>query len=160
MVKRILVPLDQSPLAESVVGVIADTARGAHGSTVRLLHVALVPKNQVDADGRVVAYADQETDRLRNEALDYLGKIEQTFDGVPVERVVRFGEPVEEILREAEAFGADLIAVSTTGRSGISRALLGSVAERVLRKAEVLVMLLRPASLSPSEASGGHRGTS
>ena len=99
MAKRILVPLDQSPVAESVVEVVPDTARGAQASTVRLLHVAFVPKNQVDTDGRVVAYADQETERLRNEALDYLGKVELTFDGVPAESVVRFGEPVEEILR-------------------------------------------------------------
>jgi nucleotide-binding universal stress UspA family protein len=61
-----------------------------------------------------------------------------------VDRVVRFGEPAEEILREAEAFGADLIAVTTAGRSGISRVALGSVAEAVFRKAAVAVVLFHP----------------
>jgi nucleotide-binding universal stress UspA family protein len=61
-----------------------------------------------------------------------------------VESVVRFGDPVAQILDEAEAWGADLIVVGTAGRSGIGRVLLGSVAERVFAKATVPVMLLRP----------------
>jgi len=61
-----------------------------------------------------------------------------------VESVVRFGDPVAQILDEAEVFGADLIVVGTAGRSGIGRVLLGSVAERVFGKATVPVMLIRP----------------
>jgi nucleotide-binding universal stress UspA family protein len=57
---------------------------------------------------------------------------------------VRFGDPVAEILRDAEQFKADLIAVSTGTRSALGRALLGSVAEQIVRKADVPVMLLRP----------------
>jgi nucleotide-binding universal stress UspA family protein len=63
--------------------------------------------------------------------------------GVPVECVVRFGDPLDEILREAAAFDADLIVVTTAGRSGLSRAILGSVAEAVLRHSEVPVFLMR-----------------
>jgi nucleotide-binding universal stress UspA family protein len=140
MAKRILVPLDQSLVAETVIPLVADAARGGGGS-VRLLHVAPVPGPRVTTEGRVLAYADQETKRLEAEGLDYLRTVELHLDGVPVESVVRFGEPVAEILREAEAFGADLIAVTTTGRSGLRRVALGSVAEQVFRKAEVAVML-------------------
>lgn len=143
MAKRILVPLDQSEVAESVVPVVADAARGGQAN-VRLLHVAPVPENRVDQEGRVVAYADQEMERLRSEALDYLHAVEAQFTETSVECVVRFGDPVGEILAEAEAFGADLIAVSTTGRSGLSRTLFGSVAEQIVRKAEPSVMLMRP----------------
>lgn len=143
MAKRILVPLDQSEVAESVVPVVADAARGGQAS-VRLLHVAPVPENRLDQDGRVVAYADQEMERLRSEALDYLHAVEAQFTETSVECVVRFGDPVGEILAEAEAFGADLIAVSTAGRSGLSRTLFGSVAEEIVRKAEASVMLMRP----------------
>jgi nucleotide-binding universal stress UspA family protein len=57
---------------------------------------------------------------------------------------VRFGDPLHEILKEADAFGADLIAVTTAGRSGVGRAVLGSVAERVFRKAGTPVLLYRP----------------
>lgn len=65
------------------------------------------------------------------------------MNGVPVESAVRFGDPVTEILAEAEAFGADLIVMSTKVASGLSRLVLGSVAEQVLRKAGSAVMLFR-----------------
>jgi nucleotide-binding universal stress UspA family protein len=140
MAKRILVPLDQSVTAEMVVPLVADAARGG-GGTVRLLHVAPLPGPRVTTDGRVLAYADQEMKRLEAEGLDYLHTVEVCFDGAPVESVVRFGDPVVGILGEAEAFGADLIAVTTVGRSGLRRVALGSVAEQVFRKADVAVML-------------------
>jgi nucleotide-binding universal stress UspA family protein len=143
MAKRILVPLDQSPTAEAVIPLVADAARGG-GATVRLLHVSPVPGPVVAKDGRVVAYADQEMARLEADGLDYLRAAEAPLAGVPVECVVRFGEPADEILHEAEAFGADLIAVTTTGRSGISRVALGSVAEAVFRRAAVAVVLFHP----------------
>jgi nucleotide-binding universal stress UspA family protein len=144
MAKRILVPLDQSPAAEIVVPLVADTARGS-GATVRLLHVAPVPRNRLSEQGRVLAYADQEMARLEAEGLDYLRTVEMQFDGAgDVECVVRFGDPVAEILQEAEAFGADLIAVTTEGRSAVGRTVLGSVAEQVARRADAQVMLIRP----------------
>ena len=144
MAKRILVPLDQSPVAEVVVPLVADIARGS-GAAVRLLQVAPVPRNRVDEEGRVLAYADQEMERLETEGLDYLRTVEMQFDGAgDVECTVRFGDPVPEILQEAEEFGADLIAVTTEGRSAVGRTLLGSVAEQVVRKADAPVMLVRP----------------
>jgi nucleotide-binding universal stress UspA family protein len=141
--KRIVVPLDASPIAECVLPVAADLAR-AGGGSIRLLRVEPLPNNYVDADGRVVAYADQEMARLEAEALDYLRTVEARLGNIPVESCVRFGDPLDEILKEAEAFDADLIAVTTAGRSGLGRAVLGSVAERVFRKAETPVLLYRP----------------
>jgi len=144
MAKRILVPLDQSPAAEVVVSLVADMARGS-GATVRLLHVAPAPRNRLGEQGRVLANAAQEMTRLEAERLDYLRAVEMQVDGAgDVECVVRFGDPVVEILHEAEAFGADLIAVTTEGRSAVGRTVLGSVAEQVVRKADVQVMLIRP----------------
>ncbi len=143
MAKRILVPLDQSEVAETVVPIVADAARGGQ-VTVRLLHVAPVPDTRIDDEGRVIAYADQEMDRLQAEALDYLRAVEVQFVETPVECLVRFGDPVSEILREAETFGADLIAVCATGRGGLTRAVFGSHAEQVMRKAGTAVMLIKP----------------
>src|SRR5437016_6867476 len=120
MAKRILVPLDQSPLAEAVLPLVGEVARGS-GATVRLLRVAPIPDNRVDAEGRVIVWAAQEVTRLEAEGKDYLQTLELQLAGVPVECVVRFGSAVEEILQEAEAFGADLIVVSTAGRSGTVR---------------------------------------
>lgn len=142
MAKRILVPLDGSVTAERLLDVVADTARGA-GAAVRLLRVEAPPDTLVASDGRVVAYADQEMERLEGEGLDYLRSVQSRFVGVDADCRVRFGQPLEQILEEADAFDADLIAVGTAGRSGISRALLGSIAEQVLRKAPVPVLLFR-----------------
>ena len=142
MAKRILVPLDETVHAESAVDLVADMAKGG-SATVRLLHVAPDPGNVV-SDGRIVAYADQEGARLESEGLDYLRAIEARL-GVPVECAVRFGDPVKEILEEADAFHADLIVVSTKAAGALSRLVLGSVAEQVLRRAAAPVMLLRAA---------------
>jgi nucleotide-binding universal stress UspA family protein len=140
MAKRVLVPLDGSSTAEAAVPLIADLARGA-GAAVRLLHVAPMPENQYGKNGHLVAYADQEVARLEAEHLDYLATVEARLGGVAVERAVRFGNPVQEILQEAEQWGADLIAVTTAGRSGLGRVVLGSVAEQVFRKAAVPIVL-------------------
>src|SRR5712691_684372 len=130
MAKRILVPLDRRERVEAVLPLVADLAR-ASGATVRLLHVAPLPRLRQDTYGRVIAYADQESDRLEGEGLEYLRAAEAQLEGVPVERRVRFGDAREEILREAEVFGADLIAL----RAALSR----RVPERVRREAEVAV---------------------
>ena len=143
MAKRFLVPLDRRSPDEPAMTVVADAARAA-GGTVRLLHVAPVPDMVVDLYGHTVAYSDQEMARVENEHMEDLRRFEPRFDGVAFETVVRFGDPVEQILKEAEAFGADAIAVMTSCRSGLKRTLLGSVAEALLRKAPTTVMLLRP----------------
>jgi nucleotide-binding universal stress UspA family protein len=144
MAKKILVPLDQSHAAETILPLVSAIARG-DGAVVRLLLVAPMPENRVSKEGQTVAYVDQEMARLEAEALDYLRPVKMQFGPVSgVDCAVRFGDPVEEILREAEAFGADLIAVTTEGRGAVRRALLGSVAEQVVRKADAPVMLVRP----------------
>ena len=142
MAKRILVPLDGSDLAETIVPLVADLARGA-GATVRLLHVAPVPENAVSKEGRPIAYADQAMDRLEAEGLNHLKGVTARL-GLPAECVVRFGDDVDEILRETEACGADLLAVTTTGKSGLQRVAMGSVAEQVFRRAQVPVLLYHP----------------
>lgn len=64
--------------------------------------------------------------------------------GFSVQPVVRFGDPAEEIVAYAENNQVDMIAMATHGRAGISRLLVGSVAERVLRASPVPVLLIRP----------------
>ena len=142
MAKRILIPLDEAVHAENMINTIGMLARDA-GATVRLLHVAPLPDSIVDDDGRVLAYADQEGERLEAEALDFLHAASIGLEGLAVECDVRFGDPVEQILEEAEAWGADLIAMTTRGRGRIERALMGSIAEQVFRKAPMAVTLYR-----------------
>ncbi|MGH9894315.1 MAG: universal stress protein, partial [bacterium] len=103
MTKRILVPLSDREGDDASVPLVAALARES-GATVRLLRVYSIPEIIVGTNGRVVAYVDQETDRLNGEGLAQLKAAEFRLDGVPVEHVVRFGDPVEEILLEAEAW--------------------------------------------------------
>ena len=140
MAKRILVPLSQIEPAQSFLDTIAALARGA-GATVRLLHVAAPTTNLVDVDNRVLAYADQETIRVEAEARDYLEAIAIALDGVPVELAVRFGDVAQEILGEADDFGADLIVLALRTRRRLR--LRGGIAAKILRRSDIPVALLR-----------------
>lgn len=143
MPKRILVPLDQTVDSASILSFVGDAARSA-GATVRLVHVGPVPGNVLSADGRLVAYADQEMARLSAEGIDYLRAEGARLEGVPVEHAVRFGEAVTEILNEAHEFGADLIALTTRRRHQLSRLVMGSTAEEICRRADIPVVVYRP----------------
>jgi nucleotide-binding universal stress UspA family protein len=142
MAKRILAPIDTRERRESIVPIVAALARDA-GSTVRLLRVFPVPERVVGDHGRTVAYADQEMARLTVEGLEDLQRVEAEMTGVPVEAVVRFGDPVEEIVHEAEAFHADLIALGADHQGYLRAALAPGVAERVSYKATVPTLTLR-----------------
>lgn len=141
MIKRLLVPLDTAESTEDVLAIIAVPATA--GVTVRLMHVAPLPDTVVTPEGHTVAYADQEMASLEARWSDTLAITAARLPGA-VEHVVRFGDPVTEILAEAETFGADAILVRTGTRSAMRRALLGSVAEAILRRARVGVLLYRP----------------
>ena len=93
--------------------------------------------------GRTIAYVDQEMARLTALGLDELAHVEAELEGIPVERVVRFGEPAEEIELEAEAFDADLVTLATSRRSPLAAALRPGVVERVVRRAPVPTLVLR-----------------
>jgi nucleotide-binding universal stress UspA family protein len=140
MAKRILVPLDASERSEAVLPLVADLARGA-GSTVRLLHVAPLARTRISDDGRVLAYAHHLEERREAEGLDRLRELERLLDGVAVEHRVRLGDTVTEILREADAFDADVIALTSPRRPWWRRAV-GRVATRVRAKADVPVLIL------------------
>jgi nucleotide-binding universal stress UspA family protein len=73
-------------------------------------------------------------------------------DAVPVDVAARHGDPAEEIVRYARSHGVDLIVVGTHGRSGVSRAVLGSVAERVARHAPCPVLTVPAGAAAPAPA--------
>jgi nucleotide-binding universal stress UspA family protein len=142
MAKRILVPLDRTTASAAILPLVADVARGA-GPTLRLLHVAPVPDAVEREDGRVIAYADQEMARLESEGLEYLDGLAATLPDIAVECVVRFGQPVREILVEAEAWDADLIAVTATRTRWFDRIRRRRVADRIFRQGSVPVLVYR-----------------
>jgi len=141
MAKRILTPIDGHEQSEVIVPLVAALARGA-GSTVRLLRVFPIPDRVMGAHGRTIAYIDQEMARLTAAGMDELAHVGAELEGIDVERVVRFGDPTEEIEHEAEAFGADLVALATPARGRLRRALAPGVAERIVGRAAVPTLVL------------------
>lgn len=150
MYKRVIVPLDGSPLAEGVLPFILEVA-GPLDVEVVLLRVI-----EHDVRGAYVHFDD--IGALRGQAQTYLAPLAEELRarGVRVETAVRTGEPVDQILACTREAGADLIAMTTHGRSGLGRLLFGSVAEAVLRQADVPVFLMRLTKVpAPRRATAG-----
>jgi len=91
-------------------------------------------------------YQDQEIASARTQVEATLLPVAKRFcDGGAFTRVaVAFGRPAEQIVEFAEQQRMDLIALSTHGRSGLSRLVFGSVAEKVLRGTHLPILLVRP----------------
>ena len=137
----ILVPLDGTSGSEAVLEMIGEIAR-AEGASVRLLSVH-APVHEVEVEGRIVSYSDQETERVEAETRTYFQRVAASLGPVTVSFAVRFGEPVAQIVEEAEAVRATLIAMATHRRTGIARIFKGSVAEQVERGTTIPVMLVQ-----------------
>lgn len=142
--KRILVPLDGSAFAEQAI----ETARGlAHRTGAGIEFVAVVPPalpaSRVSGAPPLEPRLDNE---LRQNLRAYLARIESaerarsTFE---VAGVVREGGVAGEIVEQAVEGDADVVVMATHGRGGAGRALLGSVADRVIRSSGRPVLLVR-----------------
>jgi nucleotide-binding universal stress UspA family protein len=142
MYKRVLVPIDGSEVAEAIMPFMLDIA-GPLDLDVILLQVNRPIPPMVFEGSRHMEVEDIEARRAEAEA--YLAGLaaEMEAKGVRASTRVRRGDPVEEILAAAKEEQADLIAMSTHGRTGPARLLFGSVAEGVLRHATVPVFLMR-----------------
>jgi len=140
--RRAVVALDGSPVAEAIIPFILEIA-GPLDMEVVLLRVNRPIPPEVIEGSRHVIVEDPETSRV--DAEEYLAPlaVELRKKGVRVRTQVRRGQPSEEIVLAARETGADLIAMTTHGRSGFGRLLFGSVAEAVLRESRLPVFLMR-----------------
>jgi nucleotide-binding universal stress UspA family protein len=140
--KRVLVTLDGSPLAEAILPFITEIA-GPLDMEVVLLRVVNPIAPQVVEVSRHIVLEDVEG-RL-TDAREYLRPLaaQLAARGVRVHVEVRHGNTVTEIMDCAKSVAADLIAMTTHGRGGLQYLLFGSIAEAVLRHAEVPVFLMR-----------------
>jgi universal stress protein A len=145
MTKRILVPLDGHEDAEAIVPTVVALARQS-GATIRLLRVFPEPSAVMTPQGWMVASIDQEMARLEGRALSDFAPAETELAGLPVETVVRYGDPVEEIALEAEAFGADLIAMTARKRGRLGHALAPGVAQRLETRTDTPTLVLHTAT--------------
>jgi nucleotide-binding universal stress UspA family protein len=153
MYQRILVPLDGSEAAQAALS-HAQALAAALGATVHLLQV-VSEADKVNAPG--VTDNPQASESARElarrflaanlaEAREYLMQMAAplTKEDIRVEIAVWEGPPGEKIVEYAQQRGIDLIVMSTRGRGGIQRLLLGSVTDRVVRSAGLPVLVIPP----------------
>jgi len=157
MYHNVVVLLDGSELAEGVLSHVTEVIR-ERSSHVHLLSVSPLARGVVPNGVDVHVSSDDvpgERSRIQRELVEYLRFVAKRLEPVTtnVWLAVRHGRPADEILAFVGNVGADLIAMSTHGRSGISRWVFGSVADRVLRGAACPVLLVRA-----GEDAGGAEG--
>jgi nucleotide-binding universal stress UspA family protein/YHS domain-containing protein len=132
---KVLIPYDGGDLSEQAA-VMAIELLAQHPLDLVLLRVASDPEGATEAEQSLVDVADR---LARSPAA--------------VTPVLAFGRPEQEIVRCADQRGADLIAMSTHGRSMMARMLVGSVTDRVIRTSPVPVLVLHPPTMSLSRVS-------
>ncbi len=142
--KKILVPLDGSELAEIALDDALDMAE-LNEAEVTLLQVISPIDHVIVASTGYPIYVDEQLDYNKTAALTYLSDLSTRWDvgDVPLQTVVQVGPVAETIVDYASQQDIDLVVMGTHGRSGISRWVYGSIAERVLQAASVPVLLVR-----------------
>lgn len=162
--RHILVPLDGSPLSESALPFAVGLAR-AMGSHTTLLQVVQTPPLLIvpSTGDALIPAGDIEamTEQARASARERLGAIAVTLGRIGIRARVRIAEGqevAEEILRQSRALHVDLIVLATHGRGGFRRLLLGSVADKVARGANVPVLAVRQKEPVRSSAGGLEAG--
>jgi universal stress protein A len=154
-IKRILVPIDFSDDSLNALAYARDFAR-PFGAELILLYVVEPIYYATPADLYVttpnVAFLMDEQRRIGKQQLARLGadmeKKHERFRGV-----VKVGSPSQSILDTSKSAHADMVIMSTHGRTGFAHMLLGSVAEKVVRGATCPVLTVRRTAVSRAKAS-------
>lgn len=159
----LLVPLDGSSFAECALDSAAALAEDL-GAELVLLRVQQAATELLhDEFGRTIAYLDELDDRSTTVAAEYLeglvGRLTKRWPDVSIHTDVQFGEPAACIAEAASTTGAALVFMATHGRTGVRRAVMGSVAGQVLEHGDTPLVLIRPttsATCAPAESAGAH----
>lgn len=151
-VESILVPLDGSPLAEAALPKAVALLEGNPGATLVLLRAAEAPSLPgADPTNAQITAVDEAAKYVEKLAADLRER------GVNVKTSVWYGPPAPAIVEAAEVGRVDLIVMSTHGRSGLGRLILGSVAESVLRGTRTPILLLRADGTPVEPAATGDK---
>ena len=150
MFERIMVPLDGSKVGEAalehVERIIAKIAPNVKIEVILLQVLTSLTHYVIAGEASVqVPYTDKEIDYITRKAKGYLSTTGECLKskGVSIKTKVVTGKADEEIVKTADELKVDLIAMSTHGRSGLSRLTFGSVTAKVLRSANVPVLVVR-----------------
>jgi nucleotide-binding universal stress UspA family protein len=145
--RHILAPTDFSEYSKKAVVSALELAR-TFGAKLTILHVVELPLYPVEGYVPPAVNATWPTflDDLERQATQDLAQLvpEAESSDVEVVRLVAVGSPHRKIIDTAEAEQVDLIVMATAGRSGFSRLIMGSIAERVVRTATCPVLTIRP----------------
>jgi universal stress protein A len=140
--RTIVVATDFSEQAEKATRYAIDLARRLD-ARVHLVHAWLFPPiTTPEVGGPLVAGLINDLEREAAKALE-LALARYSGAGIPVEGTVVTNDPRDGVVDAAAKLGADLIVVGTHGRRGLTRALLGSVAESIVRSATCPVLVVR-----------------
>ena len=144
MYNTILVPLDTSKRAEAILRHVEELAQRYHAKVI-FLHVVEHPPLIVEPEGPNIALYQQELERRIKQAESYLAALQGEFreKGIEAQTRIVYGSVVEAIINTAEREGADLIAMASHGRSGLSQVFYGSVAAGVLHRVDRPLLLIR-----------------
>ncbi len=156
MYKKILVPLDGSALAEAALP-SAQALAHCTGAEIVLVRVApAVVYEYLVPEPMAASIAPEGIEANREEIQLYLDHVAAGLrrEGLHVSTHYCQGPVADAILDYAQAARADLIVMSTHGRSGLARWIIGSVADRVVHAAPIPVLLIRP-SLAAAEPPRG-----
>jgi universal stress protein A len=141
-IKTILCPIDFSEVSANAMEYAVFLASHHHAELL-LLHV--VEYLQEFEHYQILVFTPQELAKeMEKQAYEQLKKLtEQIKKNIKVKTIVRQGKAFMEIIREAKEKDMDLIVMGSHGRTGISHMLMGSVAEKVVRKAGCPVLIVR-----------------
>ena len=153
MYDKIMVPLDGSELAECVLPHLENFVEGFPASSivfVRVLEPVPISLQGETYTRREINLEDREAER-KTEARKYLDSVKEklTKGGSNTTSEVIVGRVADSLADFADKKGADLILIATHGRSGVSRWVRGSVADKVLRSSRVPVMMVRAPAAIP-----------
>jgi nucleotide-binding universal stress UspA family protein len=140
MDERILVPLDGSKAGEASLAYVEDLLSKLSPEVqaeIILFHVLSAKSVAITSIGGAVEfpYTEKQIEETSKTVINYLEKTGESLrsKGAKVTAKVAFGDASEEIIKASEGINANLIAMSTHGRSGISRWAFGSITDKVLR---------------------------
>lgn len=145
MYKSILLPLDGSPLAEKALPHAIAIAERFQSELILLRVLIPLPRGPTTNEAALLS-AEKETAGLVREYMERIAVSVQER-GINVQVIVIGGRPHKEIIQYSESNHINLIVMCTRGESGFSRWLIGSVSDRVMRGANVPVMMVRAVKL-------------
>lgn len=152
MYQHVIVPLDGSELAECVLPHAEAIAGGS--SNTRVTFIRVVPPLHLYG-GVESSFSPEERQRLEADSMDvardYLDRLvkQLTEAGITAQSEVLYGDVIDKLTDYANKNEADLIIIATHGRSGVSRWVWGSVADRILRSSCIPVLMVRAPGCVP-----------